>query len=124
MATAGDTYLGGEDFNNRIIDRLVRVYEEKTGTNTSKNLRAMDKLKREVEKAKGILSSQQSTGIEIKSFEEGDDFSETSTMAKFEELNMDLFGKTMKPIEQILEDVNLKEDIGEVSSLGDPSLQT
>ena len=115
LATAGDTHLGGEDFDNRVIDYLVKVYKKKTGTDVSKNLRAMGKLKREVEKAKRTLSSQQSTRIEIESFEDGNDFSETLTRAKFEELNMDLFRKTMKPVEQVLKDAGLKkEDIHEV----------
>jgi heat shock protein 5 len=76
----------------------------------------MGKLKCEVEKAKRTLSSQQSTRIEIESFEDGNDFSETLTRAKFEELNMDLFRKTMKPVEQVLKDakVNNLEDVDEV----------
>jgi len=110
LATAGDTHLGGEDFDNRVIDYLTKQYKKKTGTDTSKNLRAMGKLKREVEKAKRTLSSQQSTRIEIESFEDGNDFSETLTRAKFEELNMDLFRKTMKPVEQVLKDAGLKKD--------------
>ena len=115
LATAGDTHLGGEDFDNRVIDYLVKSYKKKTGTDVSKNLRALGKLKREVEKAKRTLSSQQSTRIEIESFEDGNDFSETLTRAKFEELNMDLFRKTMKPVEQVLKDANVKkEDIDEV----------
>ena len=78
-------------------------------------MRAMGKLKREVEKAKRTLSSQQSTRIEIESFEDGNDFSETLTRAKFEEINIDLFRKTMKPVEQVLEDAGVeKEDIHEV----------
>ena len=120
LATAGDTHLGGEDFDNRVIDHLVKLYKKKTGTDVSKNLRAMGKLKREVEKAKRTLSSQQSTRIEIESFEDGNDFSETLTRAKFEELNMDLFRKTMKPVEQVLKDAGIKkEDVNEVSFLGD-----
>ncbi|KAF9784700.1 heat shock protein 70 family [Thelephora terrestris] len=119
LATAGDTHLGGEDFDNRVIDYLVKLYKNKTGTDVSKNLRAMGKLKREVEKAKRTLSSQQSTRIEIESFENGNDFSETLTRAKFEELNMDLFRKTMKPVEQVLKDANLKkEDIHEIVLVG------
>ncbi|KAF9005393.1 hsp70-like protein [Cyathus striatus] len=110
LATAGDTHLGGEDFDNRVMDYLIKVYKKKTGTDVSKNLRALGKLKREVEKAKRTLSSQQSTRIEIESFEDGNDFSETLTRAKFEELNMDLFRKTMKPVEQ--------EDIDEVVLVG------
>jgi endoplasmic reticulum chaperone BiP len=69
LATAGDTHLGGEDFDNRVIDHFVKVYKKKTGTDVSTNLRAMGKLKREVEKAKRTLSSQQSTRLEIESFE-------------------------------------------------------
>ena len=117
LATAGDTHLGGEDFDNRVIDYFVKLYKKKTGTDVTTNLRAMGKLKREVEKAKRTLSSQQSTRIEIESFEDGNDFSETLTRAKFEELNMDLFRKTMKPVEQVLKDANVKkEDIDEVRS--------
>jgi heat shock protein 5 len=118
LATAGDTHLGGEDFDNRVIDYLVKQYKKKTGTDVTGNLRAMGKLKREVEKAKRTLSSQQSTRIEIESFEDGNDFSETLTRAKFEELNMDLFRKTMKPVEQVLKDAKInKEDIDEVKRL-------
>ena len=119
LATAGDTHLGGEDFDNRVIEYLVKQYKKKTGTDVTSNLRALGKLKREVEKAKRTLSSQQSTRIEIEAFENGNDFSETLTRAKFEELNMDLFRKTMKPVEQVLKDANLKkEDIDEIVLVG------
>lgn len=60
LAIAGDTHLGGEDFDNRVIDYLVKSYKKKTGTDVYGNLRALGKLKREVEKAKRVLSSQQS----------------------------------------------------------------
>ena len=74
---------------------------------------------REVKKAKHTLSSQQSTRIEIESFEDGNNFLETLTQAKFEELNMDLFRKTMKPVEQVLKDANIKkEDIDKVILVG------
>ena len=79
MATARDTHLGGEDFDNRVIDYMIKAYKKKTGTDVSKNLHALGKLKCEVEKAKRTLSSQQSTRIEIESFEDGNDFSETLT---------------------------------------------
>ncbi|GJE99368.1 heat shock protein 70 [Phanerochaete sordida] len=119
LATAGDTHLGGEDFDNRVMDYFIKQYKKKTGTDVSKNLRALGKLKREVEKAKRTLSSQQSTRLEIESFENGNDFSETLTRAKFEELNMDLFRKTMKPVEQVLKDANLKkENIDEIVLVG------
>ncbi|WVQ96535.1 chaperone DnaK [Kwoniella sp. CBS 9459] len=110
LATAGDTHLGGEDFDNRVIDYLVKQYKRKTDVDVSKNNRAMGKLKREVEKAKRTLSSQMSTKIEIEAFEGGNDFAETLTRAKFEELNMDLFRKTMKPVEQVLKDAGVKKD--------------
>ena len=119
LATAGDTHLGGEDFDNRVMEYFIKQYKKKTGTDVSKNLRALGKLKREVEKAKRTLSSQQSTRLEIESFENGNDFSETLTRAKFEELNIDLFRKTMKPVEQVLKDANLKkEDINEIVLVG------
>jgi hypothetical protein len=70
----------------------------------------MGKLKREVERAKRTLSSQASTNLEIESFDRGNDFSETLTRAKFEELNMDLFKKTMKPVEQVLKDAKIKKE--------------
>jgi heat shock protein 5 len=69
----------------------------------------MGKLKREVEKAKRTLSSQMSVRVEIESFFDGKDFSETLTRAKFEEINLDLFKKTMKPVEQVLKDANVKK---------------
>ncbi|KIM55494.1 hypothetical protein SCLCIDRAFT_30351 [Scleroderma citrinum Foug A] len=82
LATTGDTHLGGEDFDNRVIDYLIKEYKKKMGTDASSNMCAMGKLKHEVEKAKCTLSSQQSTCIEIKSFEDGNDFLETLTRAK------------------------------------------
>jgi actin-like ATPase involved in cell morphogenesis len=118
LATAGDTHLGGEDFDNCIIDYLVKQYKKKTGTDVTSNLCAIGKLKCEVEKANCTLSSQQYTRIEIESFEDGNDFSETLTCAKFEELNMDLFRKTMKPVEQVLKDAKAnKEDVDEVKTI-------
>ena len=118
LATAGDTHLGGEDFDNRVIAHFVKQYKQKTGTDVTGNLRALGKLKREVEKAKRTLSSQQSTRLEIESFEGGNDFSETITRAKFEELNMDLFRKTMKPVEQVLKDAGVKKsEVNEVRFL-------
>lgn len=111
LATAGDTHLGGEDFDNRVIDHFVKVWKRKhDGQDITTNLRTMGKLKREVEKAKRTLSSQMSVKIEVESFFEGTDLSETLTRAKFEELNLDLFRKTMKPVEQVLKDANFKKE--------------
>ncbi|KAJ5125914.1 Endoplasmic reticulum chaperone BiP [Penicillium atrosanguineum] len=110
LATAGDTHLGGEDFDHRVMDYFVKQYNKKNNADVAKDLKAMGKLKREVEKAKRTLSSQMSTRIEIEAFHNGEDFSETLTRAKFEELNMDLFKKTLKPVEQVLKDAKVKKD--------------
>ncbi|KAJ7209603.1 heat shock protein 70 [Mycena pura] len=119
LATAGDTHLGGEDFDNNVIDYLVKAYRKKTGSDVRDNARAMGKLKREVERAKKTLSNQQSTRIEIESFESGKDFLETLTRAKFEELNMGLFRKTLKPVERVLKDANVKkEEVDEIVLVG------
>ncbi|GES63737.1 putative ER Hsp70 chaperone BiP [Aspergillus terreus] len=109
LATAGDTHLGGEDFDHRVMDYFVKQYNKKNNVDITKDLKAMGKLKREVEKAKRTLSSQMSTRIEIEAFHDGNDFSETLTRAKFEELNMDLFKKTLKPVEQVLKDAKVKK---------------
>lgn len=109
LATAGDTHLGGEDFDQRVIDYFVKLYNKKNDVDIRKDLKTMGKLKREVEKAKRTLSSQMSTRIEIEAFHNGNDFSETLTRAKFEELNMDLFKKTLKPVEQVLKDAKVKK---------------
>ncbi|KAF8598351.1 HSP70-domain-containing protein [Ceratobasidium sp. AG-I] len=119
LATAGDTHLGGEDFDNRVIKHFAREYKKKTGTDVSKNQRAMSKLKKEVKKAKRTLSSQMSTKLEIESFENGNDFSDTLTRTKFEELNTDPPCKTMKPVEQVLKDSGVKkEDVSDIVLVG------
>jgi len=111
LSTAGDTHLGGEDFDNRVIEHIVKVWKRKNaGEDITKNLRTMGKLKREVEKVKRTLSSQMSAKLEVESFFEGKDLSETLTRAKFEELNLDLFRKTMQPVEQVLKDANFKKE--------------
>lgn len=109
LATAGDTHLGGEDFDHRVMEYFVKQYNKKNSVDITKDLKSMGKLKREVEKAKRTLSSQMSTRIEIEAFHNGNDFSETLTRAKFEELNMDLFKKTLKPVEQVLKDAKVKK---------------
>jgi endoplasmic reticulum chaperone BiP len=119
LATAGDTHLGGEDFDQRVINYFAKSYNKKNNVDITKDLKSMGKLKREAEKAKRTLSSQMSTRIEIEAFHEGKDFSETLTRAKFEELNMDLFKKTLKPVEQVIKDANVKkEDIDDIVLVG------
>jgi heat shock protein 5 len=119
LATAGDTHLGGEDFDQRIINHFAKAYNKKNNVDITKNQKTMGKLKREAEKAKRTLSSQSSTRIEIEAFHEGNDFSETLTRAKFEELNIDLFKRTLKPVKQVLEDAKMsKEEIDDIVLVG------
>lgn len=97
----------------------VPLFRTNSATDITKNSKTMAKLKREVEKAKRTLSSQMSTRIEIEAFHDGKDLSETLTRAKFEELNNDLFKKTLKPVEQVLKDAKLKKsDIDDIVVCG------
>lgn len=119
QATAGDTHLGGEDFDYKIVRHFVKLFKKKHGVDVTDNKKAMAKLKREAEKAKRSLSSQMSTRVEIDSFVDGIDFSETLTRAKFEELNLSMFKKTLKPVEKVLKDAGLsKEDIDDIVLVG------
>ncbi|KAK6195257.1 hypothetical protein SNE40_000726 [Patella caerulea] len=119
VATNGDTHLGGEDFDQRVMDHFIKLYKKKKGKDIRKDNRAVQKLRREVEKAKRTLSSQHQARIEIESLFDGEDFSETLTRAKFEELNMDLFRSTMKPVQRVMEDSDLKkEEIDEIVLVG------
>ncbi|KAK3939099.1 putative glucose-regulated protein 78 of hsp70 family [Diplogelasinospora grovesii] len=119
LATAGDTHLGGEDFDQRIINHFAKTFNKKHSVDVTSDPKAMGKLKREAEKAKRTLSSQMSTRVEIESFFDGKDFSETLTRAKFEELNMDLFKKTLKPVEQVLKDAKVsRSEIDDIVLVG------
>ena len=119
VATNGDTHLGGEDFDQRVIDHFVKLFKKKTGKDLRKDDRAVQKLRREVEKAKRALSSAHQTKVEVEALFDGQDFSETLTRAKFEELNMDLFRSTMKPVKKVLEDGSMsKKDVDEIVLVG------
>lgn len=119
VATNGDTHLGGEDFDQRVIEHFVKMFKKKTGHDLRKDDRALQKLRREVEKAKRALSSAHQTKLEIESLFDGQDFSETLTRARFEELNMDLFRSTLKPVKRVLEDADMsKKDISEIILVG------
>merc|ERR1719183_1345630 len=97
------------------MDYFVKLYKKKHGKDIRKDHRTMQKLRREVEKAKRALSTQHQTRIEIESFFDGEDFSETLTRARFEELNMDLFRSTLKPVQKVLSDGDMKK--GEVDEI-------
>uniref|UniRef100_A0A1I8A3G0 Heat shock protein 70 n=1 Tax=Steinernema glaseri TaxID=37863 RepID=A0A1I8A3G0_9BILA len=119
LATNGDTHLGGEDFDQRVMEYFIKLYKKKTGKDIRKDNRAVQKLRREVEKAKRALSTQHQVRVEVESLYDGEDFSETLTRAKFEELNMDLFRATMKPVQKVLDDADLKkEEVHEIVLVG------
>ncbi len=119
LATDGDTHLGGQDFDNRVIEHLINIYEKKTNKNFRNNQIAIQKLRREVEIAKRTLSSEYNVLIDIDSFYEGNHFSEKLTRARFEELNIDLFQKTLILVQNVLEKSGLKKsEIDEVILVG------
>jgi heat shock protein 5 len=103
-ATSGDTHLGGEDFDQRLIEHMKATYENQTGKELKHNSKALAKLKREAEKAKHTLSSEYEANIQLDNFNDGDDFSITITRARFEELTFDLFQKTLNPLRAALDD--------------------
>merc|ERR1719326_960412 len=129
VATNGDTHLGGEDFDQRVMEYMMKIFKRKHKKDMSKDKRAIQKLRREVERAKRALSSTSSARVEIESLFDGVDFSETLTRARFEELNMDLFKKTLGPVKKVMEDSSFKKTrIDEVVMVGGstriPKVQT
>jgi len=120
VATAGDTHLGGEDFDQRLTEHFSKIFKKQNkGTDLKKDARALQKLKAEVEKAKRDLSSVHQVKVTIEGIMDGIDFSETITRARFEELCADLFKKTLQPVQQVLDDSGMKKsDIDEVVLVG------
>ncbi|XP_009622824.1 heat shock 70 kDa protein-like [Nicotiana tomentosiformis] len=118
-ATAGDTHLGGEDFDNRLVNHFVSEFKRKHKKDLSGNARALRRLRTACERAKRTLSSTTQTTIEVDSLFEGIDFYATITRARFEELCMDLFMKCMEPVEKCLRDAKIdKSQIHEVVLVG------
>jgi endoplasmic reticulum chaperone BiP len=120
VATAGDTHLGGEDFDQRLTEHFVKIFKKKNdGVDIKKDPRALQMLKQEVEKAKRDLSSVHQVKITIEGLIDGIDFVETITRARFEELCADLFKKTLQPVQQVLDDAGMKKtEIDEVVLVG------
>merc|ERR1711966_629077 len=110
ISTSGDTHLGGEDFDRRVVDYLLKVFKRKHGKDLTDDKRAIQKLRREVERAKRALSTSATQRIDIESLTDGVDFSETLTRARFEELCADLFKKTLGPVQKALDDSGLKKN--------------
>ena len=119
QATAGDTHLGGEDFDTRMVEHFMSEFKKKHKVDLSDNKKALRKLRTASEKAKRTLSSSTTAMIEIDSLCDGIDFNTSISRAKFESLCDDLFRKTMKPVEQVLRDSKLsKSQIHEVVLVG------
>ncbi|CAI4252526.1 ALI_collapsed_G0001420.mRNA.1.CDS.1 [Saccharomyces cerevisiae] len=118
-ATAGDTHLGGEDFDNRLVNHLATEFKRKTKKDISNNQRSLRRLRTAAERAKRALSSSSQTSIEIDSLFEGMDFYTSLTRARFEELCADLFRSTLEPVEKVLKDSKLdKSQIDEIVLVG------
>ena len=118
-ATNGDTHLGGEDFDNRLVAYCMEDFKKKTGLDIKDNARAVRRLRTQCEKAKHILSSGHQTEIYCETLFQGEDYQCNISRAKFEELCMDLFRKCMAPVEAVLKDSELsKGKVDEVVLVG------
>ncbi|KAF8921370.1 heat shock protein 70 family [Mucidula mucida] len=120
-ATAGDTHLGGEDFDNRLVNHFVQEFKRKNKKDLSSNLRALRRLRTACERAKRTLSSAAQTSIEIDSLYEGIDFYTSLTRARFEELCQDLFRGTLDPVEKVLRDSKIDNPTCTRSSWSEPN---
>merc|ERR1712110_1406660 len=118
-STAGDTHLGGEDFDNRLVDHFVTEFKRKHKKDISGNKRALRRLRTACERAKRTLSASAQANIEIDSLFEGIDFYTSITRARFEELCSDLFKGTLEPVEKAMRDAKLdKSSINDVVLVG------
>ncbi|KAK1481247.1 hsp70-like protein [Colletotrichum cuscutae] len=118
-STAGDTHLGGEDFDNRLVNHFVNEFKRKHKKDLSSNARALRRLRTACERAKRTLSSSAQTSIEIDSLFEGIDFYTSITRARFEELCQDLFRSTIQPVDRVLTDAKVdKSQVHEIVLVG------
>jgi len=118
-STAGDTHLGGEDFDNRMVNHFMTEFKRKHKKDIAGNKRAVRRLRTACERAKRTLSASAQASIEIDSLFEGIDFYTSVTRARFEELNADMFRGTMEPVERALRDAKFdKSDIHEIVLVG------
>ncbi|BFU23366.1 heat shock protein 70 putative [Entamoeba histolytica] len=118
-ATNGDTHLGGEDFDNRLVNHFIAEFKRKYKKDISGNARAVRRLRTACERAKRTLSSAATANIEVDQLFDGIDFYTSITRARFEELNIDLFKSTIGPVERVLQDAKLdKGSIDDVVLIG------
>ena len=114
-STAGDTHLGGEDFDNRLVTHFMEEFKRKFKKDLSSNMRAVRRLRTACERAKRTLSSNTEASIEIDALHEGIDFYSKISRARFEELCLDLFRSTLEPVEKALKDA--KMDKGQINDI-------
>jgi len=118
-STAGDTHLGGEDFDHRLVNHFTQEFKRKHKKDISSNKRALKRLRTACEKAKRTLSSSTQASVEVEALFEGIDFYTMITRARFEEINSDLFKKTLEPVDKALSDSKLsKSEIHEIVMVG------
>ncbi|KAJ2851806.1 Hsp70 chaperone [Coemansia brasiliensis] len=118
-ATAGDTHLGGEDFDNRLVNHFTQEFKRKFKKDMTGNARALRRLRTACERAKRSLSSSAQASIEIDSLFEGNDFYTSITRARFEELCSDLFRSTLEPVDKVLKDAKVsKHEISDIVMVG------
>merc|ERR1712077_140876 len=118
-STAGDTHLGGEDFDNRMVDHFVSEFKRKHKKDLTGNKRAVRRLRTACERAKRTLSASAQASIEIDSLFEGIDFYTSITRARFEELCSDLFKGTLDPVEKAMKDAKMdKASISDIVLVG------
>ena len=119
MSTGGNTHLGGEDFDHRMMEHFIKIFQRKTGLSLKEDNRALQKLRKECERAKRALSTETKAVLEVESIMNGEDFSESITRAKFEQINADLFQKTLEPVEKVLADAEVqRSEVSEVVLVG------
>ena len=119
LSTNGDTHLGGEDFDQRVMQYFIKMLKKRDNVDVSADKRGMQKLRREVERVKRTLSTQHQARLEIEGLVDGVDFSESLTRARFEELNNDLFKKTLGPVQKVMEDADMeKSEVDEIVLVG------
>ncbi|CAN0880652.1 Heat shock 70 kDa protein BIP2 [Linum grandiflorum] len=119
LATGGDTHLGGGDFDQRVMEHFIQLIKRKYKKDISGDSKALGRLRRECERAKRVLSTQTQVRIEIDSLFQGMDFSEPFSRAKFDELNLELFKKTLEVVKRTMEDAKLnKSEIDEIVLVG------
>lgn len=119
LATSGDTHLGGEDFDQRVMQYFIKTLKKSKDVDISNDKRALQKLRKEVERVKRALSSQNQARLEVEELAPGLDLSESLSRARFEELNNDLFKKTLEPVRQVLKDAGVdKGDVDQIVLVG------